>query len=155
MEPKALTDPLVVGTIAMFEVIVPSGAFRVETKGLLAPCGHKVRNPIGPGGTTVALSTNDCADAGTAQPLEVTFTSIAPLKGCDPAGFLVSSTRHGVKVKKDNPPVPGGAKYPLMSMTRSESCVAKTEISPFVPAGTIAALAVTAPVGAFRVETNG
>jgi len=30
---KALTEPLVVGTIAMLEVIAPSMAFRVETNG--------------------------------------------------------------------------------------------------------------------------
>ena len=110
---------------------------------------------MGPGGTTVALRTKDCADAGAPHPLETTFASIFPLNGCAPAGFRVSIARHGVKAKKDNPPVSGGAKYPLISMTRSESLVAKTAISPLVPAGTIAALAVTAPVGAFNVETSG
>ena len=57
MEPKALTEPFVVGTIAIFEVIVPSGAFSVETSGLIAPCGHKVKKPSTPGGTTVAFNT--------------------------------------------------------------------------------------------------
>jgi hypothetical protein len=43
----------------------------------------------------------------------------------------------------------------LISITRSESLLAATETAPFVPADTMAALAVTAPVGAFRVETSG
>ena len=103
----------------------------------------------------MAFRTKDCAEAGAPQPLEVTSTSTFPLNGRAPAGLRVSITRHGVKEKNDSPPVSGGAKYPLMSMTRSESFVAKTEMSPFVPAGTIAALAVTAPVTAFKVETNG
>src|SRR3954466_3331655 len=42
-----------------------------------------------------------------------------------------------------------------MSMTRSESLVTNTEISPLAPAGTIAAFAVTAPVTAFKVDTSG
>jgi hypothetical protein len=42
-----------------------------------------------------------------------------------------------------------------MSITRSELFVTNTEISPFVPEGTMAAFAVTAPVGAFKVETKG
>src|SRR5258707_13655534 len=42
-----------------------------------------------------------------------------------------------------------------MSTTRSESFVTKTDISPFVPDGTIAAFAVTAPVVAFKVDTSG
>ena len=33
LEPKALTDPLVVGTIAMFDVTEPSMAFNVDTSG--------------------------------------------------------------------------------------------------------------------------
>ena len=103
----------------------------------------------------VAFSTNDCADAGVPQSLVVTFTSSVPVKGLAPAGLRVSTTRHGVRGKKDNPPVPGGAKYPLMSTTRSESFVTNTEMSPFVPDGTIAAFAVTAPVVAFKVDTRG
>ena len=59
MDTNALTEPLVVGTMAMFDVTAPSMAFKVDTKGWTAPCGHKVRNPNGPGGTTVAFSTND------------------------------------------------------------------------------------------------
>ena len=110
---------------------------------------------MGPGGTTVALRTKDCADAGAPHPLEATLASTFPLNGCAPAGFRVSITRHGVKAKKDSPPVSGGAKYPLISMTRSEAFVTNTEIAPLVPAGTIAAFAVTAPVSAFKVETNG
>ncbi len=49
----------------------------------------------------------------------------------------------------------GGAKYPFTSITRSEVLVTKIEMSPLAPAGTIAALAVTAPVGALSVETKG
>src|SRR5689334_8681359 len=40
-------------------------------------------------------------------------------------------------------------------MTRSALLVTNTEMSPFDPDGTIAELAVTAPVPAFRVETSG
>jgi hypothetical protein len=40
-------------------------------------------------------------------------------------------------------------------MSRSVALVAKTVIAPFTPAGTIAALEVTVPVGAFSVETIG
>ncbi len=58
----------------------------------------------------MALSTKDCADAGAPQPLEVTFTSSVPVKGLAPAGLRVSTTRHGVNGKKDNPPGLGGAK---------------------------------------------
>jgi hypothetical protein len=43
----------------------------------------------------------------------------------------------------------------LISTIRSVALVAYTEIAPFTPAGTIAALEVTAPVGAFSVETIG
>src|SRR5262249_54724153 len=42
-----------------------------------------------------------------------------------------------------------------MSMTRSESLVTNTEMSPFVPAGTMAAFAVPTPVTAFSVDTKG
>lgn len=43
----------------------------------------------------------------------------------------------------------------MISTTKSESLLTKTLISPLVPAGTIAALAVTVPVGALRVDTTG
>src|ERR1700730_6042327 len=42
-----------------------------------------------------------------------------------------------------------------MSTTRSESFDTNTEISPFVPAGTRAAFAVTTPLPAFSVDTRG
>src|SRR5450432_2405346 len=42
-----------------------------------------------------------------------------------------------------------------MSMIMWVVLVAKTEIAPLTPAGTIAAFAVMAPVRAFSVETNG
>jgi len=42
-EAPASILPLLVGTIAMFEVMKPSGAFSVETVGWGSPSGHKVR----------------------------------------------------------------------------------------------------------------
>src|ERR1700682_2885061 len=143
------------GNRAIFEVTAPSMALSVETTGCVPPCGHNVRKPSGPVGTTVALSTYDWADTGAPQPLAVTFTLIVPFNGGAPGRLLVSSTRHGDKLDSDNPPAAGGAKYPLTSMTRSESFVTNTETAPLAPAGTIAAFAVTAPVGAFSVETTG
>src|SRR5215813_8392891 len=141
--------------MAMFEVTAPSLAFRVETNGFTAPCGHNVRKPSDDGGTTVALSTKAWAAEVAPQSLKTTLTSTLPLKGAVPAGLRVSMTRHGSTLYSDNPPVVNGAKYPLTSMTRSELLVTNTETSPLVPAGTMAALAVTAPVGAFSVETRG
>lgn len=34
--------PLAVGTMALFDVIVPSGAFNVDTDGCVSPLGHSV-----------------------------------------------------------------------------------------------------------------
>src|SRR5882724_7693403 len=73
-EANALTDPLDVGTSAMFDVTAPSPAFRVDAVGCVPPCGQSVRKPSPPDGTTVALSTYDWADAGAPQPLLTTFT---------------------------------------------------------------------------------
>src|ERR1700739_3321275 len=56
-DPKMLIDPFAAGTIARLDVIAPSIAFSVEASGWLEPCGHNVRKPSGPGGTTVAFST--------------------------------------------------------------------------------------------------
>ena len=42
-----------------------------------------------------------------------------------------------------------------MSITRLAGWVTYTLTAPPVPAGTMAAFALTAPVGAFSVETNG
>src|SRR3954453_13861987 len=139
----------------MLEVTAPSMAFSVDTSGCGEPCGHNVKKPRGPGDTTVAFITYDCAAAGAPQAAAPTFRSLAPLNGSEPAGLRVSSTRQGVRLCSDSPPGPGGAKYPLTSMTTSEGCETNTEISPFVPAGTMAAFAVTAPVTAFSVETRG
>ena len=58
-DPKALITPFVVGTIAILEVIAPSIAFSVETRGCVVSWGQSVRKPKGPGGTTVAFSTKD------------------------------------------------------------------------------------------------
>src|SRR5579859_4610692 len=82
-------------------------------------------------------------------------TSFWPLNGGVPDGFRVSSARQGGRVKSDRPPVVMGAKYPFTSMTRCELLVTKTSMLPFVPAGTMAALATIVPVVAFSVETRG
>ena len=42
-----------------------------------------------------------------------------------------------------------------MSMMTSVASVVKTLMAPLVPAGTMAALATTVPVGALSVETTG
>ena len=98
LDPKTLMEPLFVGTMARSEVTAPSMAFSVETNGRVVPCGHSVRKPSPLGGTTVAFSTNDCAEMGAPQPLVTVFTSMAPLKGGDPGGLRVSSFRAGVDV---------------------------------------------------------
>src|ERR1022692_99160 len=56
---------------------------------------------------------------------------------------------------RDSPPVTIGAKYPLMSITTSVALLANTSMEPMVPAGTMAALAVTVPVIAFKLEACG
>ena len=79
-----------------------------------------------------------------------------------PDRFRESTTRHGGRLYSDNPPVPTGAKYPLMSTTKSVLLVAYTSMLPPAPAGTIAALATTTGVAAsgsggsaFKVATTG
>src|SRR5271166_2083941 len=74
----ASISPLLVGTIAMFDVTAPSGAFRVETHGRLPPSGHSVRYPSGSDGTTVALKTYACAVLGGPQALVTTSTGSSP-----------------------------------------------------------------------------
>src|ERR1051326_7730627 len=64
---NALILLLDVGTIARFDVIAPSNAFNVDTAGWLCPCGHNVRSPSAPAGTTVTLSTYPWASAGMPQ----------------------------------------------------------------------------------------
>src|SRR5256885_7305815 len=59
------------------------------------------------------------------RPPRSTLFPYTTLFRSEPAGFLVSSTRQGVEGKRDNPPAPGGAKYPLISITRSELWVTK------------------------------
>jgi hypothetical protein len=49
--------PLSVGTIAMFDVVTPSVAFRVDASGCARIEGQRVRNCTGAKGTTVAFST--------------------------------------------------------------------------------------------------
>ena len=48
-----------------------------------------------------------------------------------------------------------GAKYPLMSISRSVASLENTSIDLLLPAGTMAALATTPPFGAFNVEAFG
>ena len=55
LDANVLIEPLFVGMMPRFEVMLPS-EFSVEALGWGTPCGHKVRNPSGPGGTTVAFS---------------------------------------------------------------------------------------------------
>ena len=55
------------GTIAMFEAVNPSYAFRVETSGRVSPSGHSVRYPSEPLGTTVAFKTYPEELAGSAH----------------------------------------------------------------------------------------
>ena len=68
----ALIHPLSVGTIARFEVIVPSTAFNVDASGRVCPSGHNVRYPIGAGGTAVTPSTWAWAVDGIPQALPLT-----------------------------------------------------------------------------------
>src|ERR1035438_4833907 len=55
---NTLIDPAVVCTNARFMSTAPSSAFSVDTSGIVCPCGHNVRYPRGPGGTTVTLKTS-------------------------------------------------------------------------------------------------
>src|SRR6202521_6132749 len=114
-----------------------------------------VMKPKGPGGTTVALNTNAWAVAGTPHGLAVTFTSRVVLNGGVPVGSRESSTRQGVTVYRDRPPAPAGAKYPLMSITKSVASVVNTFTSPVAPAGTTTAFDRTVPVGSFSEATKG
>src|SRR5258708_23898267 len=116
---NALMDPFVPVTRAMFEVIDPSLALRDETRGCAEPCGHIVRKPSGPCGTTVALTAYACAAGGTAHGPVTKSTSIRPLNGGAPEGLRVSSPRQGVSGNSDSPPAPGDAKYPSISPARS------------------------------------
>src|ERR1700674_3447462 len=103
-EGNTLTDPVVVGTIAILLMMAPSVAFSVAASGWVCPCGHMVMKPKGPGGTTVALNTKAWAVAGTPHGLPVTFTSRVVLKGGVPSGRRESSTRQGGGGYKDSPP---------------------------------------------------
>src|SRR5208337_1098522 len=97
-----------------------------------------------------------CAVLDGPHTLPTTFTVSSPTNA--PLPLRVSSTRQGATGYNDSPFCPpGGAKYPLMSITRSVSLLANALMLPSlsVPAGTIAALAVVTPVGAFSVDTRG
>jgi len=106
---KTLIDPLAVGTMARFEVTAPSSAFSVDTTGMVAPRGHSVMYPSGPGGTTVTLNTSACAVEGIPHGLALTATFNEVIGG-DPDGRRVSTTRQGVTPYSDKPPVAMGAK---------------------------------------------
>ena len=55
-EANALIEPSVVGTIAIFDVTVPSGALSAEASGCSpVPCGQSVRNDSESVGMTVAV----------------------------------------------------------------------------------------------------
>jgi hypothetical protein len=102
-------DPFEAGTIARFEVIVPSQALRVETNGWGVAEGQSVRYPKRAGGITVAFTRYVFA-CGTAQDDAGKLTSMAPANGPVPVGGLVSSILHGPKVYRDRPPEAAGAK---------------------------------------------
>src|SRR5450432_331199 len=94
------------------------------------------------------------AEFGTVKLRVWAWPMIGPPNG--PVARPVSRMRQGIAAKKSiDPAAPGGAKYPLMSMIRSVASLAKTEIAPPAPTGTMAAFAVTAPGAAFSVETTG
>src|SRR5271170_4761193 len=99
-------EPLLVGTMAMFEVIAPSSALSVETSGCDPPAGHSVRKFSAPSGTTVAFNTYASAVDGGAHVLPCTLTVFVDVN----AVGRVSITRHGAAVYSESPPVAGGAK---------------------------------------------
>src|SRR5271157_2520873 len=105
LEAKASILPLLVGTIAMFDVTAPSIAFSVETPGCIPPSGHSVRYPNEPGGTTVPLKTYACAVLGGAHTLPTTSTVSSLTKA--PFPLRVSSTRQGDTGYSDSPFWPG------------------------------------------------
>jgi len=97
--------------------------------------------------------TSACAVAGIPHALALTATS-RDVMGGDPDGCRCPARARSDAVQRQ-PSVPIGAKYPLISITRLVLLLANTSIDPFVPAGTIAALAVTAPVNAFKLAATG
>ena len=75
-----------VGTIAMFEVTDPSMAFSVAPSGRVCPCGHKVRNPSGPGTVRPSRSAHRPEPPGrTRTRWRTTSRYIERLTGGDPA----------------------------------------------------------------------
>src|SRR5580698_10554963 len=102
----ASMEPLLVGTIAMFDVIQPSGAFSVDTTGWFCPSGHSVIYANVGDGITVAFATYPSAAVGTPHPLLGKFTGgfSNPLKGCPPPRPRESNTRQGASGYKDSPP---------------------------------------------------
>src|SRR5580693_5777761 len=111
-EAKASILPLMLGTTAMFEVVNPSRAFRVETTGCSLLSGHSVRKLKVGEGKTVALKTYACEVVGIAQGPSTTSTGgfRLPLKGVPLPIERVSSVRHGTAGYRDSPPDSNGAK---------------------------------------------
>jgi hypothetical protein len=102
----------------------------------------------------VTLKTSACAVAGIPHALALTAT-FSDVTGGAPGVWRVSATRQGATLYSDKPPVVIGAKYPFTSITRLVGLLANTSTEPAVPVGTMAALAVTAPVSAFKLEASG
>ena len=104
--------PFAEGTIARLDVMAASMALRVETTGRVWLCGHRVRYPSAAAGTTVALKTYALLPEGAphALPATSTSTSVPPVRAVPFPTFRVSSTRQGVVLYNDRPPVEAGAK---------------------------------------------
>src|SRR5579872_121052 len=89
------------GTIAAFATTVALNEFRVETTGIVPPCGQVVRYVSGAGGTTVIFKEKARAEGGTPQllfemaKLRVALPAIdGPPNG--PTAPRVSATRQGM-----------------------------------------------------------
>src|ERR1051325_189340 len=97
-----MPPPVPAGTIAIFAVTVPVGAFSVDEPGCDCPAGQVLRNPSVPAdGTTVMLRAYACAVAGMPQGPESTGNVLgtdAARAGLPnaPAPSLVSARRQGV-----------------------------------------------------------
>src|SRR5579864_8697041 len=96
-----IAPPAPAGTMAAFDLILPSIEFSVATSGCGCPVGHSVRNPSEPEGTTATFSEYATAVEGMPQALlemaksrEVCRGRPGPPKG--PVALRVSAMRHGV-----------------------------------------------------------
>src|ERR1700691_107825 len=109
----------------MLDVTNPSSAFKVDTSGCDVPSGQSVRNPSDPEGTTVAFTTYAWALLGTLQLLPVAKGTVSSPWN-SPLDSRVSMTRQGCNVYSESPDGArfAGAKYPVISRTRSVSLLA-------------------------------